>query len=77
MNKCKNCKSEFNESDNKCITCKYPLKGTDKEKAQFVAKQIMQKSDVEDSIEKLKKSRLILFLFGGFNVLVSFIPFSI
>lgn len=75
MNNCKNCNANFNDNDVKCILCNYPLKGNNKEQAQFIAKQIIQKSDVEDSIEKLKKSRLILFLFGGFNIVATFIPF--
>ena len=74
MTECKICKTEINEDLAVCNVCKYPLKGTDKEQAIFVAKQLMQKSDVKESIERLKKSRIILFILGAFYIIVPFTP---
>ncbi|WP_194766798.1 hypothetical protein [Tamlana sp. I1] len=74
MTECKNCKTERIESEEFCDLCNYPIKGTEKEQAAFIAKQIMQKSDVLQSIERLKKSRNILFLLGAFNIIVPFLP---
>lgn len=51
LTECKICKTEINDDIAVCNVCKYPLRGTDKEQASFVAKQVIQKSDVEESIE--------------------------
>ena len=74
MKECKYCKSETNEGITICEICNYPVKGNEKEQASFIAKQVMQKSDVVESIERLKKSRMILFLLGAFNIIVPFTP---
>jgi hypothetical protein len=74
MTECKICKTEVNEETTICNVCRYPLKGTGKEQASYVAKQVMQKSDVEESIGRLKNSRMILFIIGAFNIIVPFTP---
>jgi len=74
MNKCKNCEAIFTEGEVECIVCKFPLGGTDKEKSKFIAKQIIQKSDVEESLDRLKKARIILLVFGAFNIIIPFTP---
>lgn len=74
MKECKYCKSETNEEITICEICNYPIKGNEKEQASFIAKQVVQKSDVEESIERLKKSRMILFLLGAFNIIAPFTP---
>ena len=71
---CKNCKTEINEDEQICKICKYPVQGTEKEQASFFAKQVMQKSSVKQSIDRLKKSRIILFVLGAFYVIVPFTP---
>jgi hypothetical protein len=71
---CKNCKTQRAESEEICDLCNYPIKGTEKEQASFIAKQVIQKSDVLESIERLKKSRIILFLVGAFNIIAPFTP---
>ncbi len=76
MKNCENCKNEI-EDNLICSICDYPLAGTKKEQAKFVADQIIKKSDVEEAIEKLKKSRLILFIVGGFYILFPFVRFFI
>ena len=74
MIQCKNCKTEILETTSICHICNYPIEGTEKEQASFIANQIIQKSDVEESIERLKKSRMILFAIGAFYFLVPFTP---
>ena len=74
MIECNNCKTEINEIIDECNICKYPIGGDEKKQASFIAKQVMQKSDVIESIERLKKSRMILFLLGAFNIIVPFTP---
>ena len=74
MTECKVCKTEVNKEQEICSICKYPLKGTDQEQASYLAKQVIQKSDVEESIERLKKSRNILFAVGAFYIIVPFTP---
>ncbi len=71
---CKVCKTELNEQELICNICKYPIQGTEKEQASFIAKQIIQKGDVEDSIEQLNKSRWILFGLGALYVVGPFTP---
>lgn len=73
MTKCKNCNTEINDVI-ECSICKYPVGGSEKEQAEFIAKQVIQKSDVLQSIERLKKARLILFALGAFNILAPFTP---
>jgi Ca2+/Na+ antiporter len=72
MNECKICKTQIKEETDICNICKYPLKGTEKEQASYIAKQVMQKSDVLESIERLKKSRMILFALGAFYIIAPF-----
>jgi hypothetical protein len=77
MKECKICKTAINEEQAICNVCKYPLKGTEQEQASYVAKQVMQKSDVEESIERLKKSRNILFAVGAFYIIAPFTPLMV
>lgn len=74
MEECKICKTEINDESAFCKICKYPLKGTEQEQASYISKQVMQKSDVEESIERLKKSRNILFAVGAFYIVAQFTP---
>ena len=69
MSECKICKTEVEESLSICAVCKYPLKGTDQEKAKYVARQVIQKSDVLGSFQRLKHARILLFILGAFFML--------
>ncbi|PIB36843.1 hypothetical protein BFP72_16275 [Reichenbachiella sp. 5M10] len=71
---CKNCKNEVGQETALCPTCEFPIHGTEEVQGIFFSKQIRQKSDVEESIKKLKTARNILFGLGGFYVLVPFTP---
>lgn len=74
MNTCKNCKTDYQIEDVLCGTCRYPLQGTGDEQAVFVANQVLQKSYVSGSIERLKKARNILFGLGAFYAIISVVP---
>lgn len=74
MIKCKICNTEVSDELAICTVCNYPIKGTEKEQASYVAKQVIQKSEVEQSVDRLKKSRIILFALGAFYIIVPFTP---
>jgi RNA polymerase subunit RPABC4/transcription elongation factor Spt4 len=74
MKPCKNCKTDTPAEIPVCTVCNYPIIGTEKEQAYFIAMQVIQKSDVEESIERLKKSRMVLFAIGAFYIVVPFTP---
>ncbi len=70
MAECKNCKGEVSDINSTCGRCKYPLKGTEQEQAAFIAKQVMQKSNVEWSIKSLGNSQKVLFGLAVFYAIV-------
>lgn len=74
MNTCKNCKTEYQAEEAVCVTCRYPLGGSEDEQAVFVANQVLQKSYVSGSIERLKKARNILFVLGVCHAVFAFVP---
>ncbi|MEH0154412.1 hypothetical protein V6R21_09730 [Limibacter armeniacum] len=73
METCKNCKTEVAVHDVTCGLCEYPLQGTEQEQSTFIAKQIVQKSEVQSSVENLDKSRWLLFAIGIFNLIFPFL----
>ncbi len=74
MIQCKNCKTESADEIVSCSTCSYPIQGTGQEQASFTARQVIQKSDVEESIGRLKNARLILFGVAAFYIIGPFTP---
>lgn len=58
---CKNCGATVSENDIQCDICRYPLAGTTEQKAKFIARQVMDKSHVQESLNKLRKARNILY----------------
>ena len=74
MIECKNCKTETAEEIVTCNICSYPIQGNGQEQASFTAKQVVQKSDVEESIGRLKNARLILFGVAAFYIIGPFTP---
>lgn len=70
MIECSNCNTEVDESTSLCNVCLYPINGTEEQKSVFIAKQVMQKSDVEWSIKSLGNSRNILFGLAIFYLIV-------
>ncbi|GAA5028668.1 hypothetical protein GCM10011506_14180 [Marivirga lumbricoides] len=74
MIQCNNCKNEAGDEVMICNVCNYPIQGTVQEQAAFTARQVIQKSDVEESIGKLKNARLILYAVGAFYLIGPFTP---
>lgn len=72
MKDCKNCNTQVDENITTCKICKYPIGGNEKEQASFIAKQVMQKGDVLESIKRVKTSRMILFFLGISNTILLF-----
>ncbi len=77
MNTCKNCKTDNENNITFCTLCNYPIHGTDEEQAGFIAKQVMDKSDVNDAVRRLKNARILLFLICGYLLLSPFLLWSI
>lgn len=82
MTSCKNCFYENGDADPFCIVCKYPITGSEQEKARFISSQVMTKNDVEHAIQKVRYTRIALFalsgiLFGLTLLLVVFYGFRV
>ncbi|OHX65751.1 hypothetical protein [Flammeovirga pacifica] len=65
---CSNCETTHESTQQDCEVCHYPILGTDKEQSKFLAKQINQKAEVKDSLNKMKLSKNLLFGIGVFNL---------
>lgn len=76
MTACKFCNINVSETDVKCGNCQYPLLGSEREQAVFVAQQVMQKSHVSDSGKQTRNARIILFVLGGFELTASLFLFA-
>jgi len=74
MNKvfCPNCYSEFDEQPENC-SCGYPFKGSDMDKYQFMSNKIKKVKTVHEGIKSADYARLVLFIIGGINLIVSII----
>nr|WP_321452590.1 hypothetical protein [uncultured Carboxylicivirga sp.] len=66
MNTCKNCKTENEVDVISCTLCNYPIGGTEQDQAKYIAKQVMDRSDVDDAVKRLKNARILLFLIAGY-----------
>lgn len=71
MISCKNCNYENGDNAAPCIVCRYPIGGTEKEKARFISKQVMEKNDVEHAILKVRYTRIALFALGGLMLVLT------
>ena len=74
--KCPTCKTDYESQPDKCNNCGYPFNGTDKEKSHFVAHQIMKKGKISDTKDSIKRTRTILFVIAGFNIVIPFFKFA-
>lgn len=66
---CPNCKASISQIEFECSNCRFPLSGTDKEKAVFIGKQIANKSKIDDAKTSQNKVRVILYIIGSFQLL--------
>jgi hypothetical protein len=74
---CNYCKSSVTEADDFCPNCKYPLKGTEKEKSIFIGQQVLKKGTISDAKIVRKNASYILLFIGIVNLLVPMIRFLI
>ena len=67
--KCSYCKNPIKESDEFCPSCKFPLKGTEKEKSIFIGQQILKKDTIKKAIGARKFAKYIMIFIGLWYVL--------
>ena len=72
---CPTCKSNFEKEPKICSNCGYPFSGTDKEKSLFIGQQIVKKSTVHNTKDRIKRARNILWILGGLNIIYPFIGY--
>ncbi|WP_435261846.1 hypothetical protein [Tenacibaculum sp. nBUS_03] len=65
---CPACKSEQIEKIEFCKNCKFPFKGTEKERAIHIGKFINKKGVIFDSSDSIERSQQILFGIAGINL---------
>lgn len=68
---CPICQSKYDTLPDNCTKCNYPFSGTDKEKSIFVGQQVLKKSTVKGTKDKIKRARIILWVIGGLNIIAS------
>jgi hypothetical protein len=66
---CPNCKLDISQIEFECGSCKYPLSGTEKEKAIFIGKQISDRSKISSAVSGQKKVQRILYIIAAFQLL--------
>lgn len=63
------CNVIVKESDDFCPNCKYPLKGTEKERSLFIGQQILKKDKVSLAKGHRKVTKYILIFLGAINLI--------
>ena len=67
--KCSYCHETVSQVEVHCESCGFPLAGTDKEKAIWIGRQTMRKSKVARSEKMIGKTRIILYILAGLQIL--------
>ena len=67
--KCSYCHETVSQVEVHCESCGFPLAGTDKEKAIWIGRQTMRKSKVAGSEKMIGKTRIILYILAGLQIL--------
>lgn len=75
-NECTNCKASISQIEFECSNCGFPISGTEKEKAVFIGRQIVNKSKIENAKTSQNKVRLILYVIGAFKLLNAFLAYN-
>jgi len=68
---CPVCKTRFESQPKKCIKCGYPFSASERERSIYVGRQILRKSKISNTKEKIKRARIILWLVGVLNIVSS------
>lgn len=76
-NTCVYCKAAVSQVEVLCENCGFPLSGTEKEKAIFIGQQTLRKSKVDSSKKMVGKTRIILYIVAGFQVLDAILFFAL
>ena len=67
--KCPNCKTDYETTPDQCANCGYPFAAGDKEKSQFIARQIMKRGKIKDTRNSIRSARIILFIIASINII--------
>ena len=71
------CKTPMKSEDVFCPECGFPENGTDKEKAQFHARNAMERNKHMDADKKIRSARNVLYVMAGIVLVFGFIAFFI
>ena len=72
---CSKCETPMQLENVFCPECGFPENGTDKDVAQFHARNVMQKNQHMDADKKIKSARNVLYVMAGITFLWGFIFF--
>ncbi|WP_298509877.1 hypothetical protein [uncultured Kordia sp.] len=76
QNKCPHCGAEVAQVAIICEDCKFPIAGTEKEKAIFIGRQTLNISKVASAEEVVSRTQIILYIVAGFKVLSAFLVYT-
>lgn len=76
QSKCPHCGAEVAKVAIICEDCKFPIAGTEKEKAIFIGQQTLNISKVGSAEEVVKRTQIILYIVAAFKVLSAFLVYS-
>lgn len=74
--KCPHCGAEVAKVAIICEDCKFPIAGTEKEKAIFIGRQTLNISKVVSAEEVVKRTQIILYVVAAFKVLTAVLIYS-
>jgi hypothetical protein len=70
---CPTCKSTYEHSVDTCTKCGFPFNGTESQKSNFIAQQILKVGHLDDAAESVKTAKRVLFIIGAVNIFSSFL----
>lgn len=74
---CNYCNTAVAQPDNFCITCGYPINGTEEDQRFFVSERNALAIDLEDHDKKVNQAGKTLYWLAGLTVAWSFIQYAI
>lgn len=76
QNKCPHCGAEVAKVAIICEDCKFPIAGTEKEKAIFIGRQTLNISKVASAEDVVKRTQIILYVVAVFKVITAVLIYS-
>lgn len=64
---CPICKSQYQEKMSACTKCNFPFSASEKEKAIFIGQQLVKKSRISGTKDKIRRARNILWIMSVAN----------